>query len=167
MDEKFLYTHILNLTAPWQVKFLTFDENAGSVTVTAGIAYNTQLTCPGCGKLCFVHDHQHRKWLHLDTCQFMTLVESDVPRVMCLKHGCQHLPVAWTGPGSRYSLLFELFVLLWLKINTVDAVRKQLKISWNAVDGIMTRVVKRGLSRMKKLLLARHINVDEVAFKKV
>lgn len=24
MDEKFLYTHILNLTAPWQVKFLTF-----------------------------------------------------------------------------------------------------------------------------------------------
>ena len=69
--------------------------------------------------------------------------------------------------GSRYSLLFELFVLSWLKISTVDAVRKQLKISWNAVDGIMTRVVKRGLSRMKKPLLARHMNVDEVAFKKV
>ena len=69
--------------------------------------------------------------------------------------------------GSRYSLLFELFVLSWIKISTVDAVRKQLKISWNAVDGIMTRVVKRGLSRMKKPLLARHMNVDEVAFKKV
>lgn len=98
MDEKFLYTYILNLTAPWQVKFLTLDENAGSVTV--GIAYNTQLTCPGCGKLCFVHDHQHRKWLHLDTCQFMRLVESDVPRVMCPKRCCQPLPVAWTGPAA-------------------------------------------------------------------
>lgn len=27
MDEKSLYAHILNLTAPWQVKFLTLDEN--------------------------------------------------------------------------------------------------------------------------------------------
>lgn len=33
MDEKSLYAHILNLTAPWQVKSLTLDENAGSVTV--------------------------------------------------------------------------------------------------------------------------------------
>ena len=28
MDEKSLYAHILNLTAPWQVKSLTLDENA-------------------------------------------------------------------------------------------------------------------------------------------
>ena len=48
MDEKSLYAHILNLTAPWQVKSLTLDENAGSVTVTVGIAENTQLTCPTC-----------------------------------------------------------------------------------------------------------------------
>lgn len=80
---KILYAHILNLTAPWQVKSLTLDENAGSVTVTVGIAENTQLTCPTCRKSCSVHDHRHRKWRHLDTCQFMTLVEADVPRVMC------------------------------------------------------------------------------------
>ncbi len=93
----------------------------------------------------------------------MTLVEADVPRVMCLEHGCQTLPVPWAGPGSRYTLLFESFVLSWLKISTVGAVRKQLKLSWNAVDGIMTRAVKRGLSQP---LSARHMNVDEVAFKK-
>ncbi len=69
-------------------------------------------------------------------------------------------------PGSRYTLLFESFVLSWLKISTVDAVRKQLKLSWNAVDGIMTRAVKRGLARIKRPLSARHMNVDEVAFKK-
>ncbi len=54
----------------------------------------------GSVKLSFVHDHQHRKWLHLDTCQFMRLVESDVPRVMCPKRCCQPLPVAWTGPAA-------------------------------------------------------------------
>ena len=45
MDEKSLYAHILNLSAPWQVTSLSLDENAGSVTVTVGIAENTQLTC--------------------------------------------------------------------------------------------------------------------------
>lgn len=166
MDEKSLYAHILNLSAPWQVKSLSLDENAGSVTVVVGIAKNAQLICPTCGQPCPVHDHRHRKWRHLDTCQFMTAVEANVPRVMCPDHGCQTLPVPWAGPGSRYTLLFESFVISWLKISTVDTVRKQLKLSWNAVDGIMTRAVKRGLARIKRPLSARHMNVDEVAFKK-
>lgn len=166
MDEKSLYAHILNLSGPWQVESLSLDENAGSVTVTVGIAENTLLTCPACGKSCPVHDHRHRQWRHLDTCQFATLVEADVPRIKCPEHGCQTLPVPWAGPGSRYTLLFESFVLSWLKISTIDAVRKQLKLSWNAVDGIMTRAVKRGLARIKKPLAGRHMNVDEVAFKK-
>lgn len=54
------------------------------------------------------------------------------------------------GPGNRYTLLFESFVLSWLKISTVNAVRKQLILSWNAVDGVMTRADKRGLARIKR-----------------
>lgn len=38
MGEKSLYAHILNLSGPWQVESLSLDENAGSVTVTVGIA---------------------------------------------------------------------------------------------------------------------------------
>lgn len=38
MDEKSLYAHILNLSAPWQVESLSLDENAGYVTVVVGIA---------------------------------------------------------------------------------------------------------------------------------
>lgn len=166
MDEKSLYAHILNLSAPWQVSSLSLDENAGSVTVTVSIADQTQLCCPTCGKPSPIHDHRHRKWRHLDTCQFITLVEADVPRINCTEHGCITLPVPWAGPGSRYTLLFEAFVISWLKISTIDAVRKQLKLSWNAVDGIMMRAVKRGMTRIKKPLSARHMNVDEVAFKK-
>ncbi len=33
MDEKSLYINILNLAAPWHVKFLAIDENAGPVNV--------------------------------------------------------------------------------------------------------------------------------------
>ncbi|AHF73007.1 transposase ISSoEn4, ISL3 family [Candidatus Sodalis pierantonius str. SOPE] len=166
MDEKSLYAHILNLSAPWQVQSLSLNEKSGSVTVIVGIAEHTQLACPTCGKSCSIHDHRRRKWRHLDTCQFTTLVEADVPRVDCPEHGCQTLPVPWAGSGSRYTLLFEAFVLSWLKVSTVDAVRKQLKLSWNAVEGIMMRAVKRGLARIKQPLSARYLCVDEVGFKK-
>ena len=80
MDKKNLYAHILNMSAPWQVKSLPFDDNAGSVTV--GSAKHSQLICSTCGKSCSVHGHSHRKWRHLDTCQFDTLFETDVPHVM-------------------------------------------------------------------------------------
>lgn len=166
MDEKSLYAHILSLSAPWQVESLSLDERAASVTVTVGIATSAQLTCPTCGRSCPVHDHRHRKWRHLDTCQFSTIVEADVPRIMCAEHGCLTLPVPWAGPGSRYTLLFESFVLSWLKISTIDAVRKQLKLSWNAVDNIMQRAVKRGLARRRSPQCAPHLCVDEVSFKK-
>lgn len=166
MDEKSLYAHILNLSSPWQVKSLSLNEKAGSVTVLVGLTDNVPLTCPKCGKSSPVHDHRQRKWRHLDTCQFATLVEADVPRITCPEHGCLTLPVPWGCPGSRYTLLFEAFVISWLKISTVDAVRRQLKLSWNAVDNIMQRAVKRGLARRKKPQAARHMCVDEVAFKK-
>lgn len=42
MDEKSLYAYILNLSAPWQVKSRSLDENAGSFTVTVRIAENTR-----------------------------------------------------------------------------------------------------------------------------
>jgi len=50
MDEKSLYAQMLNLSTPWQVSSLCLNENAGSVTVTVGIADQTQLCCPTCGK---------------------------------------------------------------------------------------------------------------------
>lgn len=93
MDEKSLYAHILNLSALWQVNSLYLDENACSVIVTVGIAENTRLACPTCGQSSFVHDHRHRKWHHLDTCQFTTIVEANVPSIMCPEHGCQTLSV--------------------------------------------------------------------------
>lgn len=166
MDEKSLYARILNLSPPWEVASLSLDENTGVVTVHVAIPENTPLGCPVCGKNCPIHDHRHRQWRHLDTCQFLTLVESDVPRVRCPEHVCQTLPVPWAEKGSRYTLLFEIFVLSWLKISTADAVRKQLKLSWNVVDNIMRRAVNRALSRQNKTRASKHLCVDEVAFKK-
>lgn len=56
------------------VKSVSLDEDVGSVAVTVGIIDKARLSCPVCGKSGPVHDHRRRKWRHLDTCQFTTLV---------------------------------------------------------------------------------------------
>ena len=53
----------------------------------------------------------------------------------------------------------------WLKEASIQAVSRQLSLSWNAIDGIMQRAVKRGLAR-RQTEPVTHIGVDETAFKK-
>jgi transposase len=73
--------------------------------------------------------------------------------------------VPWSEPGSGFTSLFEALIIDWLKEASTQAVSRQLKLSWNAIDGIMQRAVKRGLIR-RKPQSPKQIGVDETAFKK-
>ena len=53
----------------------------------------------------------------------------------------------------------------WLKVASISAVAERLRLSWNAVDGILQRAVKRGLSR-RAALAPRKLSVDETAYRK-
>ena len=46
-----------------------------------------ELVCPQCGTVCPGYDKRRRQWRHLDTCQYRTIVVSEVPRVACPEHG--------------------------------------------------------------------------------
>jgi transposase len=61
--------------------------------------------------------------------------------------------------------MFEGLVINWLKEASINAVSRRLNLSWNAVDGIMTRAVKRGLGR-RKAPFVKNLAVDEVSSKK-
>ncbi|MEO8778041.1 MAG: helix-turn-helix domain-containing protein [Rhodanobacter sp.] len=68
----------------------------------------------------------------------------------------------WAESGSGFTALFEALVIDWLKEASIAAVARQLKLSWNAVDGIMHRAVAHGLKRCKRTL-AQHLGVHETA----
>ena len=53
----------------------------------------------------------------------------------------------------------------WLQEASTLAVSRLMKLSWNAIDGIMQRAVERGLSR-REATCATQIGVDETAFRK-
>ena len=121
--------------------------------------------CSQCGTPCPRYDHRARTWRHLDTCQFKTLLVAAVPRVTCPTHGVVTVTVPWAEAGSGFTALYEALVLDWLKEASIQAVARQLSLSWNAIAGIMQRAVTRGLAR-RAVANPTHIGVDETSFRK-
>jgi transposase len=165
MRDKDLYAQILGVKSPWQVTDVELELSAGEVRVFVEPEPGAKLVCPICGAACAGYDKRQRQWRHLDTCQYKTILVADVPRVECKEHGVVTVKVPWAEPGSGFTALFEALVIDWLKEATPQAVSRQLKLSWNAIDGIMQRAVERGLRR-REVLQPKHIGVDETSFRK-
>ncbi len=67
--------------------------------------------------------------------------------------------------GSRFTAMFEWLAIDWLLAANLSAVAKLLSLTWDEVDGIQSRAVKRGLSR-RELVPTEHLGVDETSFQK-
>ncbi len=165
MRDKDLYAQILGIKSPWQVSGVELALSEGEVTVHVEQEEGVQHCCPTCGEVSPGYDSRKRKWRHLDTCQYKTILVADVPRVKCKEHGVVTVSVPWAEPGSGFTAMFEALVIDWLKEASTAAVSRLMGLSWNAIDGIMQRAVKRGLSRREELSMTQ-IGVDETAFKK-
>lgn len=92
-----------------------------------------------------------------------------MPRVRCPKHGVKQVPVPWAEAGSRFTAMFEMLVLRWLREASLSAVSKQFSIGWTAIAGVQQRAVRRGLKRRifeQGRELPEHLGIDETSFQK-
>ena len=165
MRDKDLYAQILGIKSPWQVSGVDLNVAGGEVTVQVEQEKGVKSCCPTCGKESPGYDSRPRRWRHLDTCQYKTILVAEVPRVQCEAHGVVTVSVPWAESGSGFTAMFEALVIDWLKEASTLGVSRLMKLSWNAIDGIMQRAVERGLSRRDEMS-AVQIGVDETAFRK-
>ena len=165
MRDKDLYAQILGIKSPWQVVDVELSVSKGEVTVQVEQEAGAKSCCPSCGKASPGYDSRRRRWRHLDTCQYKTILVAEVPRVKCEEHGVVTVSVPWAEPGSGFTAMFEALVIDWLKEASISAVSRLMGLSWNAIDGIMQRAVARGLSR-REAVFPTQIGVDETAFRK-
>ena len=122
--------------------------------------------CAECGARCALYDHQaERRWRHLDTCQYRTILHAAPPRSQCSEHGVRVVQLPWAEANSRFTALMEGLAIAWLKHARQKAVAEQLGLSWDEIHGIMERAVERGLARRKAEKMP-HLGVDEKAFRK-
>ena len=165
MEDKELYEKLLGVKEPWDVIDVTVDMQKGCVAVKLGHPKGTKFPCPVCGELCAIYDHEKRRWRHLDSCGFTTILEADVPRICCKDHGVKQVSVPWAEASSRFTALFEAIAISWLKVASLSDVARILKISWEEASGIMERAVKRGLKR-RVAVPVKALAIDETSFQK-
>jgi transposase len=109
-----------------------------------------------------VKEWRTRRWRHLDSCQFKTLLEASVPVVECAEHGAQTVQVPWAEGSSRFTLYFERFAIAVLQACTAARAGELLGISWDEADGIKQRAVRRGMAR-RQISGLEYVCVDEKA----
>lgn len=165
MNEKRLFETLLGLVEPWSVERVELHQADEEVHVWVALPKRTRWVCPECLDEAPIHDHQERKWRHLDTCQFRTLIHARVPRLSCPTHGVRQIEVPWAEKGSRFTALFEALAIDWMKEASIVAVAKQMRLSWDEAAGIQERAVRRGLARREKEM-PEHIGIDETSFQR-
>lgn len=154
-----LYQQILGLVAPWQVDSVTLKTKEQEIEVRVGFA-DTLWGCPQCQARMQIHDYEERRWRHLDSCQFKTILVSRVPIVRCPKHGSQTVVVPWAEKYARFTRLFERLAIDVMLECSISGGCQILRLSWDEADGIKQRAVRRGLARKSPTVMPR-LCVDE------
>ncbi len=165
MQDKELYERILGLKTPWKVEKIDLRMDESKVTVVLKHEPEARFPCPVCGQECPTYDHRHRQWRHLDTCDLLTMIEADVPRVQCREHGVHQISLPWAESWSGFTALFEALAISWLKVAPINAVSERMKISWDEGWGIMERAVRRGVERRGSVPI-EELAIDETSFQK-
>lgn len=126
-----------------------------------------RLTCPHCGwstRSC--HEASVRRWRHLDLGATKLWFRAEIRRLRCTR--CDRVvteTVPWARPGARFSRDFEDLVA-WLAQRTdKTTITRLLRTSWEAVAGIVERVVAEAIDDSRLDGLYR-IGVDEVSYRK-
>jgi len=166
MEDRELYRRILGIEKPWYVASVDLQAFPREVHIYLDHEDLGRWPCSECGTAGPLYDHQpERRWRHLDTCQYHTIVHAEPPRSQCPTHGVRAVKLPWAEPSSRFTALFEALAIAWLKAASQKAVAEQLGLSWDEIHGIMERAVKRGLRRRQSEAIP-HLGVDEKAFRK-
>ncbi len=166
-----LYQLLLGLTPPWRVASVDVahpvpPSHLGEITVRVEYPASETLHCPECEAIAPGYDSRPRRWRHLNTMQWKTFIQADVPRVNCPEHGVRQIRIPWAEDQSRFTAMFEAFT-----IDVLQSVRSKVQaerltgISWDQVDHVMDRAVERGLAR-REIEEITYLGIDEKSFGK-
>ena len=126
-----LYRHLLGLETPWTVRSVELNVPGQGVDVWAGHAKDVRWPCPECGAPLGLYDHsEERVWRHLDSCQFMTYLHAQPPRVECPTHGVRQVRLPWAEVRARFTALVERLAIDVLTETDIRGATRILRISW-------------------------------------
>ena len=155
---------MLRLPGVW-VRRVEFEPDRVAVTVALR---RRRLLCPDCEfSTPFRYDRRPvaSGWRHLDLGAWRLEIKAELRRLVCPTHGVRREAVPFARAGAQFTRDFEDLVG-WLA-TTMDktAVCRLVRIDWDSVGRIITRVMDDGLDpdRLESLF---DIGVDDVSWRK-
>ena len=139
----------------------------GSVTVTVALS-RRRLACPLCS-FCTAARYDTRRvntrFRHLDLGRHQLTVAVGLRRLAYPTHGVRVEAVPFARPGSRFTRDFEDTVAYLATKTDKTSITRLLRVDWDSVGRIATRVVADGLDagRLDGLV---NIGVDEISWKR-
>jgi transposase len=167
MDNRGFYKQVLGVIAPWEVVNVDTNIEQDRVDIYIEWPQGRLGICPKCNKETKIHDRrEERLWRHLDTCQLKTFIHCLIPRVKCSAHKVKTMEIPWASDMSHFTKLFEkLAIDFLLASRNRTKVANLLRISWDEMNHIMNKAVKRGLEKRDSELIEM-IGMDEKSFLK-
>jgi transposase len=163
MKDTAFFERMLELKKPWCVKEVKLEFEKRRVEVI--IECEAQIWAdPQTGERAHVHGYEERRWRHLDTMQFETVLVARVPRVKYSDGKTETVAVPWGQRHSRFTLMFEAWAIEVLKASrSVHSGSELLGLSWHTAHAIMATAVERGMER-RQLEEIERIGIDEKSF---
>ena len=143
------------------------EEPDGSVVAHVRPRRRQRQRCGICGRRSPFYDQGEgrRRWRGLDVGCTRFFVEAAAPRVTCREHGVVVAQVPWARHRSRYLRAFEDQVA-WLATQCSQTACSQLmRLDWQTVGRIITRVVQEVSRNHDRLEGLRRIGIDEISWR--
>ena len=144
-------------------------ESGEEMIVQGHVTKHEQGRCPVCGRKSPLYDRGRgeRNWRALDVGNSVkVLIQAEAPRIKCRKHGVHVQRIPWARPTSRYTKNFEE-TLVWLCLHLPrQTVAEYMRVSWDTVGPVMTRVEKELSARRNPYDGLVNIGIDETSHKK-
>jgi transposase len=144
---------------------VSFTGEGVIVTVRLRRRRRVCAVCGQTGRQLEIHDRRIKRWRHLDLGASRCVIECELRLLRCRDCGVRMEPVPWARPGAAHTRDFE-DVVAWLAQQMArTAVCGLLRVGWDTVGRIVTRVVADRLDerRLEGLVC---IGVDEISYRR-
>ncbi|HEX6012671.1 MAG TPA: ISL3 family transposase [Geminicoccaceae bacterium] len=122
--------------------------------------------CSACGQVCQrVHDRARRRWRHLDLGGQRCFIEYELRRVRCPDCGVRVEALPWARAGARHTRDFEDLAAFLAQQMAKAPIARLLRIGWDTVGAIVTRVVADHLDETRLTGLVM-VGCDEIAYRR-
>lgn len=163
MDLAAFYQTMIAPPLPWRVRRVDVHEAQRRVDVWIEHGCGSLFACPACGTRLPVYDHTpERSWRHLDTCEYQTWLHASLPRVACPSDGTLQIRAPLADGHSRLTMAMERRSIDTLQECSRNGAAKLTGLSWDEIDGLMSRAVERGMAR-RCPDLPKRLGIDEKA----